>query len=140
MPSLQHKHKVLSHKVPDVKVEDMLHVIGGIYCPVSVLYGHPSVHSSNGVYAARDIAKVGSGEECDVVYASCPNCVMDKSLVSTRGGKDVQLVEMVQGTEDSQHPWVVYTRANYDRIAEAAAKSRTHPAKIPKTASKSKTG
>lgn len=115
----------------------MLHVIGGIYCPVSVLYGNPSVHSSNGVFAARNIARVGSEEECDVVYASCPNCVLDKSLATgTRGGKDAQLVEMVPGTEDSQHPWVAYTRGNYARIAEAAAKTRTHPAKIPKTSSR----
>lgn len=145
MPCLQSKYKQLSkHMNPDqVKQEDMVHVIRGIYCPVSVLYGRPSVHSSNGVFAARDITRVAPGEECGVVYASCPNCVFDKSLSKEEEGGE-QLVEMVHGTEDSQNPWVIYTRENYSRIAEAAERTRTHPAKhmasrkkIPKKSSES---
>ena len=128
MPCLQRVHKRLLQSVPDVKKEDMVHVVGGIYCPVSVLCGHPSVHSSNGVFAARKVTRMSPEEECGVVYASCPHCMLDKSLVA-RVGKGPKLVEMVTGTEDSQHPWVVYTQENYARIAEVAATHTTHPAK-----------
>lgn len=138
MPCLQAKYKLLSRNVPEVKPEDMVHVVGGIYCPISVLFGRPSVHTSNGVFAARENPET---EECGVVYASCPKCLFDKSLIEKgKGkGKEAQLVEIVPGTEDYQNPWVAYTSENYTRIAEAAEKNRTHPAKhTAKTSKKAK--
>jgi hypothetical protein len=141
MGSLQLRYKTLSQLVPDVQPEDMVHVIGGVFCPVSVLHGNPGVHTSNGVYVARRLS-------LDVVYASCAHCVLSKGkkrLEEVEGnGRPFLGVEILVGSEDMQYPWVAYTRENYPRIITAslanAPSSRTHTtaqnsnvkAKIPK--------
>jgi hypothetical protein len=139
MGSLQSRHKSLSQLVPSVCLRDMVHVIGGVICPVSALFGNPGVHTNNGVYVARRLPPLpGDNHGGDVVgpvYASCAHCVFDKAawrrhtqLVEDR------LVEIVAGGEDMKYPWVVYTRDNYPLIiatattAAAPARSRTHPA------------
>lgn len=142
MGSLQQRFKTLSRLVPDVQPEDMVHVIGGVFCPVSVLYGNPGVHTSNGVYVARRLS-------LDVVYASCAHCVLNKGkkgLEEEENGRPFLGVEILVGSEDMQYPWVAYTRENYPRIINASLantppSSRTHTttaqnskvkAKIPK--------
>ena len=100
-----------------------MHVIGGVFCPVLTLYGTPRIHSSNGCY----VAKVGDTK----LYASCPNCCLERSMI-----KKNPLVEMVPGTEQKTHPWVVYEEEGYQQVVEAASRSQTHPAnKKPKTSS-----
>lgn len=124
MDSLRERHKTLSKHIPGIRLEDMMHVIGGFYCPVSVLYGNPYVHTSNGGYAAKT---VDGGQ----VYVSCPYCVFEKSLMmKSESLEEEKMISVVPGTEDSRHPWVVYTRENYQKIMmmETAAKTHTHPA------------
>jgi hypothetical protein len=135
MGSLRDRHKALIKKIPDassVRLEDMMHVIGGFYCPVSVLYGNPAVHTSNGGYVAKT-------SSMDKVYVSCPFCVFDKKLMQKE-----PLVDLVPGTENSKHPWAVYTREGYPRITQAAleasSKNYTHPANNKSAKKQKKTG
>lgn len=128
MGSLQSRYKSLLPLVPDALPEDMVHVIGGVYCPVSVLYGNPSMHTSNGVYLARRLVS-RSGDGWEVVYASCAHCVYDKTLALPKDSD--RLAEIVPGGEDMQYPWVAYTPLGYPRIIMAAAantRSHTHTA------------
>lgn len=130
MGSLQSRHKSLSLLVPDVLLEDMVHVIGGVYCPVSVLYGNPGIHTSNGVYLARRLTSVTGDslelEECKVVYVSCSHCVVDKTLLLPKEDENKKrLADIVAGGEHMQYPWVAYTPGNYPRIVEAATGNKT---------------
>lgn len=115
MESLSQKGRSLSKYVPEIKLEDMMHVIGGVFCPVLTLYGTPRIHSSNGCY----VAKMGQ----DRLYASCPNCSFERSLV-----KKQTLVETVPGTEQHVHPWVVFEEEGFQQVVEAASRTQTHPA------------
>lgn len=118
MECLQLLYRSLSRLVPDVLLEDMVHVVG-VPCPVSVLYSKTVVvHGSNGIYMARK-----PDGNCDVVYARCTHCVLDKSLLpkydsSSDGGDEGALAEIV-GDLISGHPWVAYTRQNYPKIIAA---------------------
>ena len=125
MDSLKNRHKSLSRYIPEVGLEGMMHVIGGFYCPVSVLYGNPYVHTSNGGYAAKTL-------DGKTVYVSCPYCVFEKTMVDSQ---ETLMDMVVPGTEDSRYPWVMYTEENYQKIMKADKTSgvitgatHTHPA------------
>lgn len=126
MDCLATRHKTLSKYVPGV--EDVVHVIGGAFCPVLTLYGLPRFHSSNGLFMAK-----GEG---GVVYASCPSCVFEPRAAK----KNVEeLVKVVPGSEEARYPWVVFTEEGYPRITQMATTSReTHPASNKSNHDKSK--
>jgi hypothetical protein len=123
MESLKSYCTSLNKYVP-VQKEHMMHVIGGCFCPVLTLYGTPRFHSSNGLFVANMV---------DVVYVSCPSCVLDKKMALTTRGGFVDMI--VPGSEESGHPWVAFNEESYTRVVEVAArtKDRTHPAKKVKT-------
>ena len=128
MESIADRYKALNKYVSGVRVEDVVHVVGGFPCPVMTLYGSPHVHTSNGGYVA--IPQGGGDDGSKLVYVMCPFCVLEKSMVVK--GKDA-LVDIVAGMENSSYPWVVYTEEGYPRIMakqlETRAKAQTHPAK-----------
>ncbi len=114
MECLKKTYKHLSQLDPNVLPKDMVHVVG-IPCPVSVLYGGTvSVHSSNGIFVARKL-----DGECDVVYAKCPHCVLDKRLLPKSSGDEEDSLAKIIGDNVTGHPWVAYTRQNYPRIVAA---------------------
>jgi len=117
MDCLVTRHKTLNKYVSG-GVEEVVHVIGGAFCPVLTLYGVPRFHSSNGLFMAKG--------EAGVVYASCPSCVFEPRAVK----KNMQeLVKIVPGLEEAKNPWVMYTEEGYPRVTQAATTSReTHPA------------
>ena len=121
MESLKGCYKTLNKYVPPglIQREHMLHVIGGCFCPVLTLYGTPRFHSSNGLFMAN------TG---DVVYVSCPSCVLDMEMVASTRRVEV---DIVPGSEESGHPWVMFNEESYTRVVEMATRSkdRTHPAK-----------
>lgn len=127
MGSIADRYKSLNRYVSGVRVEDVMHVVGGFPCPVMTLYGSPHVHTSNGVYVA---IPQGGDDGSKLVYVMCPFCVFEKSMVVK--GKDA-LVGIVPGMENSAYPWVVYTEEGYPRIMEkqleTRPKAQTHPAK-----------
>lgn len=110
MGSLDDRHRTLSRFIPEVKREDMVHGACNVVCPVRALHGSPGYHSNNGVY----LASVG-----EVVYASCPSCSF--SGYGALKDKKQALVEVVEGTGASSHPWVVYTEQAYTRLVTMAA-------------------
>jgi hypothetical protein len=137
MSSLQPRYKTLSPLVPDLKPEDMLHVTRGIYCPVSVLYGSPHIHTHNGVYVARSLSLQSKGE-CGIVYVSCPYCVLDKSLMPNKK-KGEGLASIVAGSENMAYPWVAYTREGFPGIMKAAAEQdKASPVNVTKANGKGK--
>lgn len=85
----------------------MMHIVGGFYCSVSVLYGNPHIHRRNGGYIAKT-------EDEQTVYVSCPFCVFDPSRATKN-----PLAVMVPETAKSTHPWVIYTEEVYEAIARA---------------------
>jgi hypothetical protein len=110
MGSLDYRHKTLSKFIPEVKREDVVHGACNVVCPVRALYGSPGYHTNNGVY----LASVG-----EVVYALCPSCSFTGAQQSKK--KKQALVEIVEGTEASGHPWVVYTEQAYTRLVTMAS-------------------
>lgn len=124
MDSIKSRYEALNKHVSGVRLEDVMHVVGGYPCPVMTLYGNPHTHKSNGGYVAIPHDKEG------VVYAMCAFCMFDRSLM--KKGKEV-LVDIVDGMENSAYPWVIFTEEGYPRIireqAQTAAKTHTHPAK-----------
>lgn len=108
MDSLRSRYESLSKLVSGVRRQDVIHIIGGFYCGVSVLYGSPHIHRSNGGYIAKT-------EDEKTVYVSCPYCVYDPSCATKN-----PLADILQGTEKTKHPWVRYTEEVYQAIARIA--------------------
>lgn len=147
MESLKSRYVSLSRHVKGLRQEDMVHVVGGCFCPVLTLYGTPRFHSSNGIFMAIVTATGGGDSKQDKneedqeeeeevksrVYASCPNCRYDGKARRGGGGNKAAdslppMTEMiVPGTENSSHPWVEFTEEGYHRIMEMACSSSSSP-------------
>jgi hypothetical protein len=96
MQSLSKVHSKLKPILPGLEPGNVAHV-RGVYCSFRALSGQASIHTHNGSY----VAVVG-----DTVYASCISCSGEYSTKNA-------LVEVLEGTEKSARPWVVYTQEVY---------------------------
>ena len=109
MQCLETRYDSLIKHVPDVKREDVGHIIAAVPCPIQALYGKVQIHANNGVF----VAKTGD----DVLYAMCSNCSVcgeidaEKSLAST-----------VEGMEKSRRPWVKYTEETFGKMMQQMSK------------------
>jgi hypothetical protein len=109
MQCLEAKYNSLKEHAPEVKREDVGHIIAAVPCPIQALYGKVQVHANNGVF----VAKAGD----NVLYAMCSNCSVggeidtEKSLAST-----------VQGMERSRCPWVMYTEETFSKMMQQMSK------------------
>ena len=111
MQCLELKYKRLKEHVPEVKREDVGHIIAAIPCPIQALCGKVQVHANNGVFVAK------TGE--NMMYALCSNC-------SLCGEFDVEksLAEIVVGMEKSRSPWVKYTEDTFNKMLQISKKAR----------------
>ena len=102
MQCLEARYDRLKEHVPEVKREDVGHIIAAVPCPIQALYGKMKVHANNGIF----VAKAGD----DVLYAMCSNC-------SLCGEFDVKksMASIVEGMEKSGRPWVKYTEETFSK-------------------------
>lgn len=101
MACLDKRHEEISKHVDGIERKNMAH-ISGLFCPSLAMQGVARVHTNNGCFVAvKD----------DVVYARCSVCAC--SGVDQSGS----LVEIVDGTQGKQYPWVRLENEVYNKMA-----------------------
>jgi len=109
MPSLDTQFTVLSKLLPGLERKSLMHVSPGVLpCSVGLLCGNVVRHTSNGTYAAV----VDEGEDKGVLYV---RCLCHQPLASTHDYEKA-LVSVLEGTEESRHPWARLTLEGYKQF------------------------
>jgi hypothetical protein len=103
MQCLETKYNKLKEYIPEVKREDVGHIIAAIPCPIQALCGKVKVHANNGVF----VAKIGDS----VMYAMCSNCSLCAEIDAEKS-----LANIVEGMEKSRCPWVKYTEETFAKM------------------------
>lgn len=109
MQCLEARYNSLKEHVPELKREDVGHIIAAVPCPIQALYGKVQVHASNGVF----VAKAGD----NVLYAMCSNCSLHGKIDAEKS-----LASIAEGMERSTCPWVKYTEETFNKMMQQMSK------------------